>query len=141
MDLRHPGAVGERLAIGGHSGLVGADHHGIGDDHCKQTSVVAGGHNLPAFVSSELGKREPARHFHGVLVLRERAAAENRRRNDDGSRNALTLHFRPLSKSDKPSRRIYESHLTGVTSCLPFSTTYVASSAPRPLPTLLSRGG
>src|SRR5882672_7928496 len=62
MDLRHLGAVGERLAVAGNAGLVGLDHHGIGEDHRHHLFVVTDGDRLPAFVSSELREREPIRH-------------------------------------------------------------------------------
>src|SRR6266852_4943353 len=39
MDLRHFGAVGERLAVTGNTGLIGVDHRGVPEDHSKQPSV------------------------------------------------------------------------------------------------------
>jgi len=65
MDLRHLGAVGERLAVAGNAGLLGLDHHGIGEDHSHHLFAVTDGDSLPAFVSSELGEREPIRRSHG----------------------------------------------------------------------------
>ena len=47
MDLRHSGAVGERLAVARNAGPVGVDHHGIGEDRSKQASVLTNGDNLP----------------------------------------------------------------------------------------------
>src|SRR5215213_2363532 len=45
------------------------DHHRIGEDHRDRPVVLARGDDLPAFVSSEGGEGEPARHLQGVLVL------------------------------------------------------------------------
>src|SRR5437667_5467128 len=67
VDLRHSGAVGERLAVARNAGPVGVDHHGIGEDRSKQASVLTNGDNLPVFVSPELREREPTRHLDGVL--------------------------------------------------------------------------
>ena len=61
MDLRHPRAVRERLAVAGNAVLVGLDHHGISEDRSNKVSVLTDGDNLPGLVSSELGKRQPAR--------------------------------------------------------------------------------
>src|SRR6266550_6262592 len=76
MDLRHLGAVGERLAVTGNAGLVGLDHHGIGEDQSHHLFIVTDGDSLPTFVSSELREREPIRHSHGVLVLRRERDAD-----------------------------------------------------------------
>jgi hypothetical protein len=54
MDLRHLGAVGERLAVAGNAGPVGVDHHGIGEDHSDHVFGLTDGDSLPAFVASEL---------------------------------------------------------------------------------------
>ena len=70
MDLRHLGAVGERLAVVGNTGPVGVDHHGIGEDHGERALSLTHGNSLPVFVSPELGEREAAQHLHNVLVLR-----------------------------------------------------------------------
>src|SRR6185312_13877036 len=51
MDLRHLGAVGERLAVAGNAGQVSVDHHGISKDRSDQLVVLTDGNNLPAFVS------------------------------------------------------------------------------------------
>ena len=69
MDLRHHGAVREWLPVAGNTGLVGRDHRGIAEDRRDSLVVLTGGNDLPAFVSPELGEREPTRHFHAVLVL------------------------------------------------------------------------
>src|ERR1700724_3071137 len=69
MDLRHFGAVGERLAVPGNTGLTRVDHRGVPEDHRKHLSVMTDRNGLPAFVSLELGEREPIRHFEGVPVL------------------------------------------------------------------------
>src|SRR5437773_545569 len=82
VDLRHSGAVGERLAVARNAGPVGVDHHGIGEDRSQQASVLTNGENLPVLVSPELGEREPTRHLHGVLVLGGQGAAAQR--TDDG---------------------------------------------------------
>jgi hypothetical protein len=70
MDLRHLGAVGERLAVAGCAGPIGVDHHGICEDGSHRIAVVTDGDNLPLFVSSKLREREAVRYFEGVLVLR-----------------------------------------------------------------------
>src|SRR5262249_23230372 len=69
MDLRHLGAVGERLAVAGNAGQTGVDHHGVSEDHSDQLVVLTDGNNLPAFISPELREREPTWYSHGVLVL------------------------------------------------------------------------
>src|SRR5207247_320567 len=99
MDLRHSGAVGERLAVAGNAGPVGGDHHGIGEDRCKQGSVLTDGDNLPGLVSPELGEGEPTRHLHGVLVLGGQGAAAHRTdkcRHDSNRPQAFALHNRFL---------------------------------------------
>src|SRR3954471_9823394 len=40
-----------------------------GEEHSHQLLVLAGGDNLPTFVSPELGEREATRYAQGVLVL------------------------------------------------------------------------
>src|SRR2546430_9185757 len=75
MDLGHLGAVGERLAVPGHAGLLGFDHRGIREDHGHHGSVLTDGDNLPGLVSPELGEREPTRHLQGVLILGGHGAA------------------------------------------------------------------
>src|SRR5262245_31702087 len=69
MDLGHLGAVGERLAVAGHAGLVGGDDLRIPEDHLDQVSALADADDLPGFVSLELGECETVRHLHTVLVL------------------------------------------------------------------------
>ena len=61
MDLRHFGAVGERLSVTGNTGLIRVDHRGVPEDHSEHLSVMADGNGLPAFVSLELGERSPFR--------------------------------------------------------------------------------
>jgi hypothetical protein len=58
MDLRPPGAVGDRLAVAGNARLIGLDHRGIAEDRCELVTVVTDGDNLPIFVSPELGEGE-----------------------------------------------------------------------------------
>src|SRR6059058_4749249 len=99
VDLRHSGAVGERLAVARNAGPVGVDHHGIGEDRSQQASVLTNGENLPVFVSPELGEREPTRHLHGVLVLGGQGAAAPRTdecRHDSNRPQAFALHNRFL---------------------------------------------
>src|SRR6266403_686674 len=69
MDLRHFGAVGERLAVAGNTGLISVDHRGVPEDYSKHLPVMTDRNGLPAFVSLELGEREPIRHFDGVPIL------------------------------------------------------------------------
>src|SRR5207237_10872157 len=78
MDLRHLGAVGERLAVPGHAGPVSLDHHGISEDRSKQGSVLTDGDNLPGLVSPELGQRETTRHLQRLLILGGPCAAGRR---------------------------------------------------------------
>ena len=95
VDLCHPGAVRERLAVARSAGPVGVDHHGIGEDRGKQVAVLTDGDNLPAFVSPELGEREPTRHLHGVLVLGgDGAAAQSTEEccHDSNRPHAVALH-------------------------------------------------
>src|SRR5258708_12664200 len=54
MDLRHFGAVGERLAVTGNTGLTRVDHRGVPENHRKHLSVIPHTNGLPAFVSLEL---------------------------------------------------------------------------------------
>jgi len=70
VDLRHLGSVRNRLTVAGNAGAVRVDHHGIAEDHRDHPLAPTDGDRLPCFVSPELGKREPARHLHRVLVLR-----------------------------------------------------------------------
>src|SRR5262245_54260564 len=53
--------------------------------------------DLPGFVSSELGEREPVRHAHGVLVLRDdRARANDSEHGGYGhGPDTRAPHFRP----------------------------------------------
>jgi hypothetical protein len=78
VDLRHLGAIRERLAIAGNAGPVGVYHLGISEDHSDEPVVLTGGNNLPTFVSLEPGEREPTRHFQGVLVLLGKGDAAQR---------------------------------------------------------------
>jgi hypothetical protein len=75
MDLRHLGAVWERLAVAGNARLVGRDDLGIAEDRYQQVSGLTNGDELPVFVSPELGEGEPVRHLHSVLVLRRKGEA------------------------------------------------------------------
>src|ERR1700722_10699764 len=77
MDLRHLGAIGERLAVARNAGLVGLDHHGISQDHSDRRFVVTDGDSLPSFIPPELREREPTRNFQCVLVLLSRQADTN----------------------------------------------------------------
>src|SRR5262249_36941299 len=70
MDLRHLGAIWERLAIAGHPLLIGIDHYGVPQDRSHNALVLTDRDYGPAFVSPELGECEPIRHLHSVLVLR-----------------------------------------------------------------------
>ena len=54
MDLRHLGAVGERLAVAGNACLVGLDHRGIAEDRLDCISILTNSDGLPILVSSEL---------------------------------------------------------------------------------------
>src|ERR1700678_2348351 len=70
MDLRQLGAVGKRFAAAGNPGEVRPDHLRISEDRGhKASSVLTDRDQLPRLVPSELGKREPIRYFHGVLIL------------------------------------------------------------------------
>jgi hypothetical protein len=60
MDLRHLGAVGERLTVAGNAGPIGVDHHGMSEDR-GDPSGVNDGDSLSAFVSPELREGVPAR--------------------------------------------------------------------------------
>jgi hypothetical protein len=40
MDLRHLGAVRERLALTGNAGHVSLDHHRIGEDRSNKVSAL-----------------------------------------------------------------------------------------------------
>src|SRR5205823_11007030 len=107
VDLRHLGAVGERLAVAGNSGPVRVDHGGVREDRSKQVSVLTDGDNLPGLVSPELGEREPARHLHGVLVLsRHGAAADGTEecRRDSDRPHVFALHHRFLLCSSQRPR-------------------------------------
>src|SRR6185503_2920717 len=70
MDLRHLGAIWERLAVAGNAGLEGRNDLWIAEDRYEQVSGLTDGNDLPLFVSPELGEGEPIRHLHGVFVLR-----------------------------------------------------------------------
>lgn len=85
MNLRHLGAIRERFAIAGSSGLVGPDHLGIPEDHREQVSGVTDRDNLPIFVTLELGERQPTRYLHSVLVLRRNGPATQQ--DDEQSRS------------------------------------------------------
>jgi hypothetical protein len=63
MDLRHSDAIGEMLAGGRKTGLIGGDHRGIAQDHFNQISGLADADGLPAFVSLEIGEPEPVGTF------------------------------------------------------------------------------
>jgi hypothetical protein len=63
------GAFGERLAVAGDAGSVSLDHYRIGKDYSERVLSLANRNGLRLLVSPELREREPARHFHSVLVL------------------------------------------------------------------------
>src|SRR5580658_117762 len=69
MDFRHFHAVRERPTVARNARLVRVDHRGVSEDHRKFLPVMTDGNGLPAFISLELGEREPIRHLNGVLVL------------------------------------------------------------------------
>jgi hypothetical protein len=85
MDLRHLSAIWDSLAVAGHAFLIGIDHYRIPHDHSDQAFVLTDRDYWPAFVSPELGEREPAGHLKGVLVLRGngRAAQDEEHSRDD----------------------------------------------------------
>src|SRR5258708_8205576 len=98
MDLRHFGAVGERLAVTGNTGLIRVDHRWVPEDHSKHLSVMTDINGLPAFVSLELGEREPIRPFERVPVLggNRSPGSQNgeRYRNTHTDQHAFALHRR-----------------------------------------------
>src|SRR5213594_3402490 len=124
MDLRHLGAVGERLAVPGNAGPVGLDHLGIGEDRSKQGSVLTDGDNLPGLVSPELGEREPTRHLQGVLVLGGlgghggAAQGTDECRHDSNRPHAFALHhqFLLVKESDATGRYTHRSIMPAVMS-------------------------
>src|SRR5438094_1109060 len=124
MDLRHLGAVGERLAVPGNAGPVGRDHHGISEDHSHQGSVLTDGDNLPGLVSPELGEREPTRHLQGVLVLGGlgghggAAQGTDECRHDSNRPHAFALHhqFLLVKESDATGRYTHRSIMPAVMS-------------------------
>ncbi len=69
MNLRHPGAIGEGLAVTGYAGLEGVDDLRVSDDYSDRFSMLTGGDYFPVFVSAELRESEATRDFQGVLVL------------------------------------------------------------------------
>src|SRR4051795_1575050 len=98
LDLRDLGAVGERLAVAGNAGPVGVDLHGIGDDQLDLFVGLTDGDRLPVLVSPEVREREPARHLHGVLVLRREgyAARDSEQRRNGSHRDVSVLHLQCL---------------------------------------------
>ena len=67
-----------KVCVAGNADPVGIDQHGIGEDQSVQAAVLTDGDSLPAFVSPELGEREPTRYFQSVLILlREGHAARD----------------------------------------------------------------
>src|SRR6202012_4301235 len=66
MDLGHLRAVRKWLAIAGNTSAVGLDPEGIAEDP-RHHARRADGDHLPAFVSSEFGERQAARHLQAVL--------------------------------------------------------------------------
>jgi hypothetical protein len=87
MDLRHLGAVRERLAITGNTGFVSLDHHRIREDRSNEATVLTDGDNLSGLISSELRERQPIRHFQGVLILRKNGPAAHNGEHSRDSRN------------------------------------------------------
>src|SRR4030095_1849204 len=117
----HLRPIRDRLTVGGYAGLVGLDHRGIAEHHRDTLPVPTEGDGLPCFVSPELREREPARHFHGVLVLRGNSEAaqdgEPSHRNPN-RQHALTIHRSTfhiksgvVMKSD-PSAVIYQTKVS-----------------------------
>src|SRR6185312_16491894 len=87
MDLRHPGPIGERLAVAGNARLVGIDHYGIAEDDRELVAIVTDSDHLPILVASELGEAEATRHLQSVPVLRrERHSGDHRREYDKDDR-------------------------------------------------------
>jgi hypothetical protein len=70
MDLRHLGAVGERLAVVGNTGPVGVDHRRIGEDQSERVIGLTDGDGLPVLVAFELREREATRHVQREPILR-----------------------------------------------------------------------
>src|SRR5262245_27601437 len=93
MDLRHLGAVGERLDVAGYAGQVGVDDYGVSEDHGDQLGVLTDGNNLPAFVSPELRECEPTWHSRGVLVLLGKGYAAQDDKDYCNHRNHCDLSF------------------------------------------------
>src|SRR5208282_2570934 len=58
MDLRHPGAVGDGLAVRWNARLKGLDHRRIAEDRGELVAVVTDGDYLPIFVSPEVSEGE-----------------------------------------------------------------------------------
>src|SRR5262249_30740671 len=99
VDLRHPGAVGERLAVSRNARLVGRDHRGVAKNRRELATVETDGNGLPGLVSFEIGEGEAARNLHGVSVLRGigRGDDDSEQRYDGHNwRNALHLHPSPV---------------------------------------------
>src|SRR5580658_2276988 len=63
LELHDHGALRERLAVAGNTGLVRRDHLRIGDDYLKYFVLPRGRDHWPVLVSSEVGERDPARRY------------------------------------------------------------------------------
>src|ERR1700722_5555135 len=103
MNLRDLGAVRKRLTVARYAGPIGIDHHGIGKDDSDRLVTITDGDDLPAFVSPELREREPAGHFHGVLILRGNGSAPRDGEhycNDHHQRNWYFRHGHSCGASD-----------------------------------------
>src|SRR5579863_6283284 len=93
MDLRHPGPIGERLAVAGNARLVGLDHYGIAEDDRELVAIVTDSDRLPILVASELGEAEATRDLHGISVLRRERDPGQGRGQDDGDDCGLDVHL------------------------------------------------
>jgi hypothetical protein len=86
MDLRHSGAVGERLAVAQNARLVGPDHRGVAENRCELATVITDGDGLPVLVSSEVSEGEAPWDLQGVSVLRGIGGDD-----DSGQRYTMTI--------------------------------------------------
>ena len=88
-----PSGKGSPLARG--AGLERLDHGRIGDDHLEHFIGPGGRYHRPVLVSPEVGKRDSARRFQRVLVLRLNGRAAQDGEHCRGHRNhelAFALH-------------------------------------------------
>jgi len=70
LELHDRGAIRERLAVARNAGLVRADHRRIGDDHLEYFVGPGRGDHGTVLISLKIGKRDSARRFQEVLILR-----------------------------------------------------------------------